>query len=863
MNAKSIARRGCLFFVLFGIACFTVRAAEALPLRPPAVPLVVHDPFFSIWSAADKLTDAPTTHWTRHPHRLTSLVRIDGKTFRLMGDEPKEVDALPQVGLQVLPTRTIYTFANADISLTLTFTSPVLPDELSILSRPVTYLTWSVRSVNGASHAVSVYFDAASEIAVNTPDEKVVWRNETIPGLAAERVGTEAQNILNLKGDDVRINWGYLYLASPAGEKATQAITASSAAANEFISTGRLGGEVDGDAPKAVNAGAPVLAQAIDLGDVSGQPVSRYAMLAYDEVYSIDYFWTKLRPYWRKDGAQAPDLLQAASRDYDSLQQRCANFDREFVADLTAAGGTQYAQMGALAYRQAFGGNGLAADAHGQPLFFPKENTSNGCMATTDVVMPMSPLFYLFGPTMARAMILPEMDYGSSDRWSKTRPDWAPHDVGKYPIADYPAYGDMPVEESGNMLIMVGVLTKLEGNADFASAYWPTLKAWVEYLQKFGTDPQFQLCTDDFMGPSPHNANLAIKAIMGIASYGYMCQVKGDAEEGAKYLALARADALTWMKTDADGDHYRLQFDKPDSWSMKYNLVWDKILGLGIFPPEVAEKELAYYKTKIAIYGAPLDSRTTLGDVDHMFFTATLATQPEDFQTFVGPFYDYLNQTTVRYPLADTYHTQELGFGGLHARPVVGGIFSRVLADPALWKKWAARDQTKAHDWAPLPSEQVTPVLAAGDTDAQGAVWSYTTQAPADDSWQQPAFGDAAWDKKPAGFGNAHPVRAEVRTVWSTPDIWMRRSFTMPSADTTNLRLWSNHAQGIVVYLNGVLAYERPLNLDGYDAIEIRPEALATLKPGQNTLAVHSHYGGKPGGRQFVDVGLVRYPASP
>src|SRR6267143_6901480 len=161
-GAHGVTRPTALFLLAILLALQSLLSAAEKnlpPLRPPAVPLVAHDPYFSIWSPADKLTDADTVHWTGKPHRLTSLVRIDGKAFRLMGTEPADVTPLPQVNLEVLPTRTIYTFEGEGVRLTLTFMTAALPEDLMIYSRPVTYLTWAVQSTSSKKHAVEVYFD--------------------------------------------------------------------------------------------------------------------------------------------------------------------------------------------------------------------------------------------------------------------------------------------------------------------------------------------------------------------------------------------------------------------------------------------------------------------------------------------------------------------------------------------------------------------------------------------------------------------------------------------------------------------------------------------------------------------------------
>ena len=163
------------------------------PFRPPAVPLVTSDPYLSIWSEADHLNDDVTRHWTRHPHSLVSLIRIDGKAYRVMGNEPKDVEPLPQTGVVMLPTRSIYQFENSQIHLTLTFMTAALPHDLEVFARPLSYITWEVKSADGKPHAVSIYDSTSSQLAVNTPKQKVEWSRETMGDLTALKVGARTR----------------------------------------------------------------------------------------------------------------------------------------------------------------------------------------------------------------------------------------------------------------------------------------------------------------------------------------------------------------------------------------------------------------------------------------------------------------------------------------------------------------------------------------------------------------------------------------------------------------------------------------------------------------------------------------------
>ena len=827
-------------------------------LRPPSVPLVTHDPYFSIWSPADKLTDTGTTHWTGHAQRLTSLVRIDGKAFRLMGAEPAGIPALPQTRVEVLPTRTIYTFDGQGINLMLTFLTAALPDDLDILSRPVTYLTWQTRSMDAGKHEVAVYFDASSEVAVNQPDQPVSFENADASGIQAWRVGSVAQEVLMKKGDDIRIDWGYFYVATAGDKRAGVTAGTTKAVRDGFISLGQLAAPATAASLQNNGRNDSVIAYAADLGHVGSEPVSCWLMLAYDDLYSIQYMKKNLRPYWRRNGWGAPDLLKAAAHDHLSLQKRCAAFDNELMADLRQAGGENYALLAALAYRQCFAAGKFVADANGQPLQFCKENHSNGCISTSDVFYPMSPQFLFFNPTLAKAFLVPFMDYAASERWKFP---FAPHDLGTYPQANGQVYGDgergvnnqMPVEESGNLLCLFGAVAQMEGNAKFAELYWKRLEQWAGYLEEKGFDPENQLCTDDFAGHLAHNVNLSAKAICGLGSFAKLCAMRGDQAKADEYHQLAREFARRWVAEASNGDHFRLAFDRPGSWSQKYNLVWDRILGLNLFPAEVAQKEMKFYRTVQNQYGLPLDNRETYAKLDWIAWTATLTQNREDFDALIVPVIAFLNATPDRSPMTDWYQTKTARKVGFDARPVVGGVFLQMLYNQPVWRKYAKRDQTKAANWAPMPAPpKITVVIPAADKEP--AVWEYTTTRPAE-NWASPEYDDSSWQRGRSGFGTAGTPGAKIGSTWNTGDIWLRREVEFPAGDHGKINAWLHHDEDAEVYINGVLALSAGGFTIAYDCLPLNPAGAAALKPGKNLIAIHCH---QTGGGQFIDLGFVQ-----
>jgi hypothetical protein len=657
--------------------------------RPPAVPLIAHDPYFSIWSAADKLTDKDTTHWTGARQPITGLARIDGKTFRFMGADPRELPPMDQVSLAVTPTHTVYHFRTGDVDLALTFFTPAFTQDLDILSRPVTYLT--VTATGQGEHDVSILLDVDPVIAVNTADQAVTWGRTRASNLTILNVGSRDQRVLNRPGDDLRIDWGYFHLAIPDEAKAQ--LSLSSDAANTFVTSGALPVADDLDMPRMPREGAAQLAVEFPLGKLSATPVSRHVLLAYTEDYAIEYLGRKLRPYWQRNGQTVQDMLTAAENDYPSLEQRGKRLDDELTADLEKAGGTAYAQVAILAYRQTLAAHGFAADFDGTPMLFPKENFSNGCISTVDVLYPSGPFFLFFNPALLEAQLKPVLEYTALPRWKWP---FAPHDLGTYPLANGQVYGggerteedQMPVEESGNLLILVAAMEKELGNWDFARQYWPQFSKWANYLRDKGLDPANQLSTDDFAGHLAHNANLSIKAIEGLAAYAEMARGLGKNDAAAEYSRLAKDMAAKWQQMAIDGDHYKLAFNNPGTWSQKYNLVWDRILGFNLFPAAVRQTEIAFYLKHLNRFGLPLDNRKDYTKLDWQIWTATLADRPEDWSALLEPIGRWVNEGPSRVPLNDWYDTKTGKQESFQARSVVGGVYIKALADPALAAKW-------------------------------------------------------------------------------------------------------------------------------------------------------------------------------
>ena len=559
------------------------------------------------------------------------------------------------------------------------FTAPQLIDDLDLLSTPINYVSYHVRSLDKKTHDVQFYMETTPELAINESNQPTVARTLSKNGISYVEAGSIDQPICDRRGDLICADWGYAYLASTNGSGKSVSLGDYYGMKESFVKNGTLATTKTKWTTRKEEDN-PAMAYVHNLGSVSNSGKEGFMMLGYDDIYSIEYMYEKRMGYWKHDGKVTIfDAFEKLRDNYQAIMERCRAFDELIYDDAEKAGGKKYAEICSASYRQVISAHKLFTDKEGNLLWFSKENNSNGCVNTVDLTYPSAPLFLVYNPELQKAMMTSIFEYSASGRWNKPFPA---HDLGTYPIANGQVYGgDMPIEEGGNMVILAAAISKIEGNADYVKKYWDLLTTWTNYLVEYGQDPENQLCTDDFAGHWAHNANLSVKAIMGVAGYSEMAHMLGLYDVAEKYAGIAKKMAVKWEEMANEGDHYRLAFDRENTWSQKYNMIWDKMWNLNLFPNNVIDKEINYYLTKQNPYGLPLDSRKEYTKSDWIMWTAAMSSDLETFKKFIDPLYKYINETTSRVPISDWHHTDSGEWVGFKARSVIGGYWMQVLMD--------------------------------------------------------------------------------------------------------------------------------------------------------------------------------------
>ena len=555
------------------------------PVRPPATPLIVRDPYVSTWQPANALPGTSPTFWAGRAKAITGLARIDGQPFVFLGNPLAAgkliAPSMTQTGLTVTATQSRYTLQGGGVTLHLDFLSPVEPTDLRRMSVPLGYVFASARSADGKPHTVSLYFDISGEWAHGDDNAPIIWNRRAVPSgtqpLTAFEVAASEPKVLGETNDYPM--WGTAVFAAENRPGMTTQAGEDAVVRAAALANGTLDNSIDADQPRAINNRSPVFAFNFALGQIGSTP-TKPLVFAIGDVRdpAVSYQKVPVPPLWRSYWSDWPQMLASFDQDADAARARADKMDAKVMADATRAGGTKYAALCTLALRQAFGATEMVGTT-AKPWMFMKEISSDGNISTVDIMYPAFPVFLYANPRLVRLQMDPLFEYAESGLFKQP---FAPHDIGaSYPNADGHNDGggeNMPVEESANMLIMTAAYMRYSPKAEaaeYAQKHYKILKQWTDYLlavPKGGTspnalDPQFQNQTDDFTGPIAHSVNLALKGILGVGAMGQIAAFDGNKADAAKYSAAARDMIGKWSRRaqSGTGPHLTMQYIEPDT----------------------------------------------------------------------------------------------------------------------------------------------------------------------------------------------------------------------------------------------------------------------------------------------------------
>lgn len=371
------------------------------------------------------------------------------------------------------------------------------------------------------------------------------------------------------------------------------------------------------------------------------------------------------------------------------------NFSNIPIPDVTES--QAYYSIVALSARQVMGAYTLTTGATdactGQnssgPLMFQREISSGANVNTVDVLYPAMPFFLYANPDMIKYQLDPLFQNQENNFYPNM---YSMHDLGThYPNATGHVEGNdeyMPVEESGNMILLSQAYTLFKGDSSYISMHYAKLKQFSEYLINFSLLPGVQLSTDDFAGSLANQTNLAIKGIVGLAAMSKIASATGHNSDAQNFTEIANSYFTRWegFGIDPSGKHSILGYEWRSSWSLLYNIMPAKLLGLSIIPQRIYDMQSEWYPQVAQLFGVPLDNRHDYTKSDWEMWCASIAS-PSTRMMFVNALGYWLNNTNTNTPFSDLYQTTEMGgypedpLVKFIARPVVGGHYALLAMD--------------------------------------------------------------------------------------------------------------------------------------------------------------------------------------
>ncbi|KAI9838479.1 MAG: hypothetical protein M1837_002471 [Sclerophora amabilis] len=629
---------------------------------------------------AASIPAASPQFWYGNDITWSVIACVDDTTYNLFGVPSGQngTESASLISAEYTSTHSIFTVAAGDnAQFKLDFFSPVAAKDLVRQSLPFSYLTVSASATQGSTPRVSIYSDIdASWTGQNT---KSTVNYTTSGGTSVYRLAA-TDGPLYTESSEMMALWGEAIYATRPSRGST--VSAASGFVDSVRGQFAMNGSLDGSHRSW--EGGHVTAFAHDLG-VGWRDVSVTFAIGYVREAAINYLGAPQTEYWRSSYPDSVSAVSAFLDDYGHAQTNSQTLDSDIENKSEAVGGSNYSDITTISLRQAFGSIDITIPQDtkntNDAKIFMKEISSDGNVNTMDVIFPAHPVFYVFDVEYIRLLLEPVVQYLDSGRWPN---NYTVHDIGsRYPNATGHDDGNaepMPIEESGNLLILAYTYQKLSGNTDWAKQYDGVFQTYADYLVKNGLYPMMQLSTDDGAGPAPNQTNLAIKAAVGLVAYGKMT---GQTQYWDSGMEFANALYSEGLGTDEERTHFTLTYDNMTSWTTSFNLFPDKLLELGTFDEDAFTMQTNYYSTVREEGGVPLDSRLDWAKTDWDIFSAAMADKSTS-ETFINDVHGFLanGPNLNNEPFSDRFHVSAKdgstvrGFYDYRARPVVGGHFA-------------------------------------------------------------------------------------------------------------------------------------------------------------------------------------------
>ncbi|KAE9397140.1 DUF1793-domain-containing protein [Gymnopus androsaceus JB14] len=683
------------FFLLFVPLLFIAPARcvdwTSTPFNPPAFPLAVRSPYLSAWLPSGNgtsLNGAWAQFWTGQTLGWAGFVNVDGKSYCFLGT-PGVPDATfsqaTQKSANFTSTQSTFVLAAGSVDITVRFLSPVEPSDFTKQSMPFSYMAISAVATDGSSHSVQVYSDISAEWVSGNLSLIANWTT-TIEDVLTHQVQLETPAPFTEIDDRAQYGSAY-YSTTNQASGLTYQTGEDTVVRAQFINNSKLANTLDTNY-RAISNNWPVSSSyAHDLGTVSNSETTPIVIgVGFSRDPAIEYIIAddvlqNRSSYFLSAFSSPLDAMTSFLQDYDAALERAYTLDAQVNSDASAIS-TDYAGLVALSIRQLLGGIEITLSKNSDGSFntsdvlvFLKEISSDGNVNTVDVIFPAFPGLLYLNPQLVKLLLQGLFEYQATGQYPNK---YSCHDLGSsYPVANGHNAGTdeaMPVEESGNMVIMALGYALKSGDNSQLSQFEDLLDQWTQFLITDSLIPNNQLSTDDFAGSLANQTNLAIKGIVGIKAMSKIAELLGDSSKSSNYSSIASSYVSQWqsLATSSSGNHLTLNYGNDSSWSLSYNMYADKLLQLDVFPESVYTMQTEWYKTVDATFGVPLDTRHTYTKSDWQILTAGIMTDTSVRDMFIEADVKFASSGMSSQPFADWYDTVTGDAETFRARPVVG-----------------------------------------------------------------------------------------------------------------------------------------------------------------------------------------------